>query len=252
MTVDILIATCLKDMAYLEYCVKSVHKFASGFNRLVLVVAQEEEPHFRKFCEGAQVKTYQRTPDQVKWQIAAQAQKCMADLHCEADFIFMMDSDCVFIEPVTPADYFVSRKPVMLYESYLNLPGCPWREPTEKALGWPVEHEFMRRHGQTLPRRVFFDMRERIQNLHQMPFENYVLAQKPTFPWFFSEHNCLGAYAFHDPHWRGEIHWVNLAMHVRPKDKLYQAWSHSPPHLPQALPIGGNGVPLELYQKLGL
>lgn len=252
MTVDILVATCLKDMDYLEYCVRSVHKFCTGFNKLVLVVAQEEEPHFRKFSEGAKIKTYHRTGDITKRQIHAQAQKCFADVHCESDFILMVDSDCVFIEPVTPDEYFVNRKPVMLMEDFANLPGNPWKEPTERALGWPVQWECMRRHPQVLPRRLFADMRERIQNLHGMPFEQYVLSQRGEFPFGFSEHCALGAYAIHDPYWRGEIHWINIGMHVRPKDKLMQFWSHAPPGEVQGLPSGGNAKPIEVFNQLGL
>lgn len=253
MTCDILVASCLRDLPYLEYCIRSIKKFCTGFNKVVLVVADEEAEHFEKFKDGATVvKTYKRHPEQVRWQINAQAMKCMADTFCESDFILTTDSDCVFTEPVTPDDYFVNRKPVMLIERYSNLPGNPWREPTERALGYPCEWETMRRHPQVNPRRIYADMRERIQNLHGKPFVDYVLAQKADFPWGFSECNTIGSYALHDPYWNGEYHWVNISKNPRPADKLYQAWSHSPPNVAQALPSGGNGVPMELYQKLGL
>jgi hypothetical protein len=252
MTTDILIATCLKDIEYLEYCVRSVHKFASGFNKLVLVVGADEEPHFRMFSQGAIIKTYQRPSDPVKYQIAAQAQKCMADLHCEADFILHTDSDCAFTEPVTPEDYFVNGKPVMLIRPFSTLPGSPWKEPTEKALGFPVEFECMARHPQVNPRGLYGDVRRRIEQIHGKQFEQYVLSQRGEFPFGFSEHCALGAYALHDSIWSITYHWINTAIHVRPKDKLYQAWSHSPPNLPQDLPSGGRGTPLELYRQLGL
>lgn len=259
MTVDILIATCVKDMAYLEYCVRSIHKFCNGFNKLVLVVGADEESHFRKFSEGAVIKTYQRPAEPIKYQIAAQAQKCMADIYCEADFILHMDSDCVFTEPVKPEDYFlfllmypVIPTPIMLYEHYSNLPGNPWKAPTERALGFPVDKELMRRHPQVNPRGVYPAMRSHIEKVHHMAFEQYVLSCKADFPWGFSEHNCIGAFAIASREFNTKYHWWDVSQIPRPKDKLAQFWSHSPPHLPQGLPSGGNGVPMELFQELGL
>jgi len=252
MTTDILIVSYAKDKPYLDYCIRSCWKFAHGFQDLVLVVPLDEEAKFREYGSGVKIKTYQRTSDQSKWQIHAQAMKCMADTFCTADFILHTDSDCVFTESVEPEDYFVNRKPVMLIERFSNLPGNPWREPTERALGYPCEWETMRRHPQVNPRRIYADMRDRISNLHQKSFVDYVLSQRGEFPFGFSEHCAIGSYALHDPYWNGEYNWIDVARNARPKDKLAQFWSHSPPNLPQGLPSGGNGVPMEVFQQLGL
>jgi hypothetical protein len=239
-------------MEYLEWGLKSIQKFARGFDSTVLVVAKEEEAHFNKFLNIAKVKTYDRVTDPVRWQINAQAMKCMADTFCDSDFILHTDSDCVFTEPVTPDDYFVNRKPVMLIRKFATLQNNPWREPTERALGFPCEWETMARHPQVNPRRLYNDVRSRMENLHHKHFVDYVLVQKADFPWGFSEHCTLGAFAHYDPYWHGEYHWIDTNRDARPKDKLYQAWSHSPPNLNQALPHGGSSTPLELYRKLEL
>jgi hypothetical protein len=251
MTTDIFIATYAKDKLYFDWCMKSIRKFASGFNAVVLIVPETDAAQFTEY--GARIKTYVRDSNPAKGQIHAQAMKCMADLHCESDFILHTDSDCVFTEPVTPEDYFMGRKPVMLIRPFNSLPPSnPWKEPTERALGWPVNFETMARHPQVNPRRIYHDMRERIENLHGKPFVDYVLSQKHDFPWGFSEHCCIGAYALHDAYWKNEYHWVDLTKSARPKDKLYQAWSHSPPEVEQDMPHGGRDTPMEVYKRIGL
>jgi hypothetical protein len=240
------------DIPYLDYCFRSIRKFARLFNSVVLVVGADQEADFAPFKKDAVVKTYVRDPDPAKHHLHHQAIKCQADKFCNADYILHTDSDCVFTETVTPFDYFEDRKPVMLIEEFKRLPDNPWKEPTERALGWPVAFETMRRHPQVNSRRIYGDLRERVQNLHKVPFEQYVLAQKPNFPWGFSEHCAIGAYALHDPFWRGAYHWITLPHGKRPPDKLLQCWSHSPVDKPQGTPFGLNLTPLEVYQKIGL
>jgi len=169
------------------------------------------------------------------------------------------DSDCVFTEPVTPEDYFWIQlmsppiyQPVMLIEEFSRLSGNPWQRPTELALGQTVKFETMRRHPQVNPRGIYADMRGHMEHWHSMPFTKYVMAQKADFPWGFSEHCTIGAFALYSHLWRDKYHWIDVAKDPRPKDKLAQFWSHSQPDKPQDLPSGGRGVPQETFTRLGL
>lgn len=252
MTVDIVVASCTKDIPYLHYCLKSIDKFATGFRNVILVVAEEEEPSFRMYQNQCVLKTYRRVSDSVKWQIHAQAMKCFADTFSDADFILHDDSDCIFTEPVVPEDYFVGGKPVMLIRPFSTLPDSPWRTPTEKALGWPVEFECMARHPQVNPHGLYAVMRRRVEQVYGIPFERYVLSQRGEFPFGFSEHCTLGAYALHDPAWKKQFHWIDTSTQARPKDKLMQFWSHSPPDKHQGTPTGLSLTPLQICQQLGL
>lgn len=196
-------------------------------------------------------RTYCRTSDKERWHLHHQVMKCHADLWCEgADFVLHTDSDCVFKEPVTPEDYFVNEKPVMLMEPYSKLVNNPWQIPTQNTLKRFVTHEFMRRHPQVNPIQVYAGLRECVRELHNKPFDDYVLSLKPDFPWGFSEHNVIGAYAWLA--YRDNYHWIDLSKDKRPKDKLIQFWSHSPPDKLQDMPNGGQCVPLEICRSLSL
>lgn len=255
MRTDILIASYHRDIPYLKYNLQSITRFARGFGGVTIIIPEDEEDQFRPLQQDHpfSVWTYNRDSDQSKWQIHAQAMKCLADVACpDADFILHTDSDCIFSEPVTPDEYIKDGKPIMLYQSYRTMPAdCPWKAPTEKALGIQVEYEFMRRHPQVNPRGVYTDLRGHISIEHGMPLERYVLGQKATFPWGFSEHNTIGAYAFYSDDWNDKYHWWNLDEIPAPRSKLVQFWSHSPPEDIQDSPTGGpRRPPIEVIREI--
>lgn len=246
-----MICSWRNDIQYLEYCLRSIAKFATGFQNIVLVVAEEEEKLFRQYQSDCVLKAYKRVSEPIKWHLDSQAQKCLADVHCTADFVCFVDSDCCFIEPVTPSDYFASGKPILLIESFDRLPDNPWKWPTDKALGIDAKWESMRRHGAVHYRGLFVEFRRHIQNNHGVLFRDYVLSCKPEFPWGFSEFVALGNFAIISP-WKDKYHFIDLGMQVRPKDKLLQFWSHAPIDKLQDLPSGGKGTPMEEFRRLGL
>lgn len=256
MKTEILIVSYAKDLPYLRYCVVSIAKFATGFSGLTLLVPEQERDIF--FPEllikaGVTFKTYPRVEDPAKWHLNAQMQKCHADEWCpQADFIAHLDSDCVFTEPVTPADYFHEGKPVMCIESFARLPSCPWQPVIAKTLRFNPSHETMRRHPQVNPRGIYEAVRDYVAINNGMAFDDYVLSQKPDFPWGFTEHNTIGCYARASRTWQDKYHWIDLAVEPWPHHKLMQFWSLSPPELEQDLPSGGRGLPLNEFKRLGL
>ncbi len=257
MKVSILIVSWLQDRKWLEYCLRSITKFASGFHETVVLVPEQEAKEFSErlpLPEGVRRSTYPRTSDKAKWHLQHQAMKCHADLWCpDADFVLHTDSDCVFSEPVTPDDYFVDGKPVMLIEPYRNLVNNPWQIPTQNALKRLVEFETMRRHPQVNPAEIYVDLREHMHQLHNMTLEAFFLTRKPDYPWGVSEFCLIGAYAYE--YHRHLYHWIDVSKHPRPRSKLIQFWSHSPPDKPQEMPNkehGHYGTPIEMLRALGL
>lgn len=250
--VAILIVSYIHDLPYLRWNLQSIDKFCSGFSGVTLVVPHDEVSEFASLAAAhkCQLRPYARTNDQSRWHLHSQVQKCFADIHCPgADYVLHTDSDCIFDQSVTPEDYFVKGKPYMVIESYSRLKGNPWKEVTEKSLGFPVEYETMRMHPQVNPIRIYPYLRYHIEATHRMRFENYVLSQRGGFPFGFSEHNAIGAFAkqFH-PNW---YHWIDVGKEPWPKEKLIQFWSVSPPDKKQASPHGEpDRVPLEVIQKV--
>ena len=64
-------------------------------------------------------------------------------------------------------------------------------------------------------------------------FTKFVESRKPDYPWGFTEHNVIGAFAFYDPKWHDQYHWIEVGKQDVPKDKVMQFWSHSPPNVEQ-------------------
>lgn len=248
---EIFIASYAKDIPYLEWCLKSIEKFATGFSGTTIIVPHDEIAMFKRFTDKSTVVTYHRVTERNKWQLQAQAQKCLADVYCKgADFVLHTDSDCIFTEPVTPQDYFVNGKPVMLIEAHNRLPGNPWKQVTEEVLKLPVQYETMRRHPQVNPIGIYSDLRKHIETVHQKDFQNFVLSRRCEFPWGFSEHCAIGAFALSQPQWRDQYHWIDLEKEPAPKEKLRQFWSLSPVDKPQNSPHDhDNIVPLEICRK---
>lgn len=254
MRTDILIVSYLKDLPYLELNLRTIAKFCSGFGEVVLLIPQDEEGGFQgvfKLLPSVKVKTYDRNVPRSHWHLKHQAEKCHSEHWCpDADFVLHTDSDCLFIEPVTPEDYLSEGKPVMLYESYSRMPGVPWKSITEYALRRPVEFEFMRRHPQVNPLGVYPALRQHVEKVHRRDFDEFVMSRRPDFPWGFSEHNALGAFAYYDSDFHDQYHWHNVATDGVPREKLIQFWSGTDINTPQEISHGGRYTPKTFAEHL--
>lgn len=248
---EIMIVSYAKDVPYLVYNLASIRKFARGFSGVTLVVPADEAAFFGGLdLTGCKLKTYQRVKDPLRWHLHAQAQKCHAEEHCpQAHFILHTDSDCVFTELVTPDDYFWNGLPIMCIEAYSRLKNSQWQRVVEDVLRCRVKYETMRRHPQVNPRTIYPLLRRYLKLIHQREFDDYVLSLKPTFPWGFTEHNVIGAFAL-ETHPEA-YHWIDLAVSLEPHSKLRQFWSYSPTDKPQSSPNDGkNFTPAEFCAQL--
>lgn len=235
MTTDIFIVTFRRDFKYLQYCLKSIEKFATGFRVVVLVPGEdfEEAVLLARLCPNVQIAI--RTGDEWigKGFLWHMAQIMHAPQFCpKADFILHMDPDCIFTEPVTPEDYFVNGKPVLMYASYdwlvpqqMNL--LNWKVACQNALGFEVKNEFMRRHPAVHYRKVYQAAQQAIEEHHRCPMDEYIQKQKNSFPQSFAEYPTLGAVAW--KFFRKDYHWINQETHEFPPSKLKQLWSHREP-----------------------
>lgn len=230
--VEIFIVTYHKDAEFLKYSLYSIKKFARGFAGVTVVCPDRDVEVIEPICrewgpEGTALELFQEHDG--KGMLHHMAIKCMADHFCQSDFILHTDSDCIFTEPITPLDYFVGGKPVLLMEHYDRFIDryptiLQWKVTSEKALRFKCDYETMRRHPAVHPRAVYAGVRERIERVHKMPFLDYVLSCKPDFPQGFSEFNVIGGYARKEM--ADHYLWIDTAETVPPKDKVCQFWSH--------------------------
>lgn len=235
--VDILIVSHAPDFHWLSFCLRSIAKYATGFGETVVVIPEKDQTQFKMMAAGVgkndritlpyTLHTYQEPPPPLG-HLGHLIIKCHADIYSQADFICHVDSDCVFTEPVTPDDYFVDGKPVLLIEEFEHVKdknALWWQTQTERALGMGCAYLGMCRHPSVHHRFIYKALRDRIEHVHRIPFEEYVLKQKPTRLPGFSEFCALSAFALSEQY--DQYHWIDItnAPEKRPKDKLKQHWS---------------------------
>lgn len=205
---DIFIKTYPPDYEWLEYCLRSIERFAIGFGKTVISYSEPDvnkthpvSPMFPfDFLKGCKVVNVGDQPDGYLWQ---QVIKLDADKYTDADYILYLDSDTILAKPVTPQTFFENGKIVWMMTPWAKT-STPWQPIIEKFLKRPVAFEFMRRAPQMVPRWLLSDLRSFCEIEHGMSMDAYVMSQPDRG---FSEFNALGAFAFE---FRQEkFHWID-------------------------------------------
>jgi FkbM family methyltransferase len=245
-TCDIFIRTYPGDYQWLNYCLRSINKFASGFRKTWIVSPSP-------WISSTEV-------DEIDWRVmndetedgylAQQITKLYADVitDYQSDYILHVDSDVIFTRPVTPQEFLHNGKVVWYYTPY-NQIETPWQPITEKFLGQKVEYEFMRRLPIMVPRWLYPRLREACHHLHRQVISDYIKTQ-PTRA--FSEFNALGAYAW--TYHRNLIQWVDTTGdHTMPEPvaRQFHSWSGLTPEVKQEIEkILGGDAPCSEEKKL--
>ena len=239
-SVAIFIRSFARDIPFLEYNMRSIQKFASGFSEVLVTVPMKDRAAFLPLSDKWCFKLHAADEPEGKGMLHAEVRLCRADELCpSADFVLFTDSDCVFTERVCPQDYFVDGKPVLFVESFEKLareksPRVCWRKPVVDALGFDPEYETMCRHPAVHPSWIFPKFREAVERHVMRPFDEYVLAQRNEYPQTFAEFDSLGALAVRD--YIDHYHFADvdaftaeaISMSGGPirNNKILQNWSH--------------------------
>lgn len=229
----IFIRSFAQDREWLFWLLQSLDKFARGFDREITLefpvsdselIASALRPlkHFT-------LKNNPITPYCSTGYFCQQLSKLHADKaigsESSDDLIFPLDSDCFLIKPITPEDFMCDGKPIVLMRRYAILPPppeMPWKAITEKAVGFPVEMEFMARHPMIYPMWLYVEVRDHIEKTHGVSLEKYVSLQSRHE---FSEFNLLGAIAYQ--FFREEFDFRDVSNVALPESPFHQSWSHS-------------------------
>lgn len=246
-THQVLIASYKKDFVWLMYNLRSLRRYMKGFLPPVISVSQEDAAEAREIADrefpGTKVWVVNGRPG--LGNLRAQISMMRGDLLCEeADYIWLVGSDCVVSGEFSPEPFFRGDQPVMLMNSYNHLSTVhagtlPWREGVQAALGFRPDYEYMRRLPLMYPRGLFHATRTYMEWLHKMPFDDYVYGvgahaqtSNRSDAANFSESNILGAYAHR--FLPGAFRWVDLdgsadhygaTMRGFP-NPMIQFWSH--------------------------
>jgi len=191
MQVDIFIRSYHGDFHWLEYCLRSIKKYAKGFGKVHVCIPIGDFDLLPPV--EAEVHLVESWPD---GYIQQQNDKLHSDWYCRSPYIMCMDSDCVFTQEVSPADFFREGNPIWLYEA-VPYDHSPWYPITQEAIKSMPEFEFMRRHPFVFSAQSLKDFRKFMFECHG---EDISLWLKKRPKGRFSEFNAFGAWAYRNYH----------------------------------------------------
>jgi hypothetical protein len=222
MTTAIFIKTCKKDLEWLHYCLRSIWKFGSGFEELVIVADEDCRSMIDGWIEASWKTSIVYVENPKHGYFHMQAVKLMADTYTSCDNILFVDSDCVFYTPFTPYSFMRDGKPILIKTKYETLAKCPkgkdalcWKKPTERIVNLQVEWEYMRRIPMMFSRHIYSKIRERYPEAQEFA---------RNLPGFggFSEFNLMGAWIdIYDP----DSHFITDSEAWSPSPVAKQYWS---------------------------
>lgn len=238
--VGLLYSTYLRDLPWTDVSLQSFRKFASGFSEVTIVVPTTDLDKFiyleKKFSTPncpVLIKSFLEYPG--KGFVHHMAMICYADVFMpRSSFVLHMDPDCLFHAPVTPDDYFVGGKPVLLVEPYEAIQQAGhagrygWKKVCESTLMFECPYETMCRHPAVHYKWLYKAMREWIEAKHTTPFLDLVLRGRNDFPQEFPEFNTLGSYAIE--RFRDKYHVIDRGFTgemLDPAPKITQLWSYT-------------------------
>lgn len=258
MKIDIHICSYARDFRYLFYCLKSIVKFMTGFNKINLLIPNRDADLFIKSIPedlkdklGNFIKVIYFDEWENKGMLHHEYQVLTADIDCpDADYILHLDSDIVITKPMDVSEFFCEGKPILFHTPYTTLGKdhpiiLLWQVAVTNALGWVPIHEFMRRRFLTYNKNLYLKTRNLIEKHTKQSVDEYIKSQRNEFPQTFAEYPTLGEVAwqfFHE-----EYYWVNTdeGKHFKFHDsenKIRQMWSHQTP----------TDEDIEIFKKLGL
>ena len=193
-TVDIVVRSYYRDIQWLRYCLRSIDRFCNAFRQTLVVVPESCRERIHR-SPLDRVETI-FCPNYADDYLGQQVTKLYADTITDADYILHVDSDCTFRVPVRPDVLLSDGRPEVMItpvEAFQRTP--PWQAQTERALGFPVKYDYLRRQPQIYPRWLYGHLRAHVRAIHGRELTDYVLDQGPLG---FSEFNALGALAHRD------------------------------------------------------
>lgn len=276
----LIIVSFARDLPWFAACAKSVSTFTSGFDRKVVLVPIEDAFAFQSIADANGIELIPFHEPFGKGHLAQQLQKSIADETLGTDYIFHIDSDCVFVEKTKPQDFLADTKPILPFNTFAALRATPenappgqveyfqgvvglknelarnryyWKGIAEWTLGERVDRETMAWMPIVHKKAVYKTMRGIVENRFGMCFEDFVWHNRNEFPASYCEFNSLGGVA--QKYFPQEYAWHDLDLFPRfPSYKVCQSWSHGGLDAVQDYPaeFGGLQTPRELFTRLGL
>jgi hypothetical protein len=232
---EIFIVTYRNDAAWLEYCLRAIRKFCTGFAGITVAYPETDFQFFKKMRTKYNINPHMYDEVRGRGMIQHMAMMAMADkiVPKGTEFVFHLDSDCIYKIQTTPSHYFHEGKPVMLKRSYESLVDgkgvvsdcAQWRGPTSAQIGFDPVWYTMCRHPNVFPIGFYQPYREHIEKVQNMGFMMYMLGGKNSFPQDRMDWTAMGAWAH--KFMFDSFHWIDIGKDAPPADRQKTYWSHS-------------------------
>lgn len=212
--IDIFYKTYHKDFKLLYYSLQSLKKNVIGYNKIIVLVPDEEKSLFRgnDLPDRTEIHYVKEYGNKYLFQ---QVCKMNAHKYCDAEFILFSDSDCIFTYPIDLRDFVKDGKPEILFTDYAQIEDAQiWKDPTESVMGEEVKFEYMRRNCLVYHRTTLENI-----NKWQPKLEVIMMGAE-----LFSEFNFLGAWAYR--YERDKYNFINTDEWQYKPPKAEQLWSH--------------------------
>lgn len=218
MKTSIFIRTYAKDAPWLAYCLRSLRKFAIGFNEIVVAYPKGESAAFAE-VDFTGVRCTEINPSRCPGYIDQQISKVFADGYCTGECILHLDSDCIAKEPFFANQFVSGGRPMLIYRPWDSVgDAICWKEPTQKALAREPAYEFMACLPIIYRRETYARFRSHLSVLHGKDARKYIAMQER-----FSEFNALGNFAHQQEPDKYIFITADNTNYPRP---LLQFWSH--------------------------
>lgn len=192
MTCSIFVKSCRKDRFFLQYLLRSLAKFATGFVETVLLIPEMDRPHFELTDFGNASVRWVDEPDGQNY-LRQQAFKMHADEYCSGELILAIDSDCFFFKSISPEMFQSNGKAISLIRHWADAgTSIAWKPITEKFLKWEMAFDGMACLPFIIDRRVLPLIRQYSQDTHGKSIDEYILSCPGND---FSEFNALSAFS---------------------------------------------------------
>lgn len=190
MKASIFIKTWKNDLRWLHYCLKSIERYGSGFEDVVVVTDSDCLDETIEIAKTARVESAEKWPN---GYIHQQWVKLNVDSYVNTELVLFVDSDCIFFREFSPESFIQDGRPILLKTRYTELGADPvsvvalkWKQITQAYVRWNVEWEYMRK----MPMMFHVDSVTAVRKF--VPYFERRLRKIEKHE--FSEFNVIGAY----------------------------------------------------------
>lgn len=219
--IDIFIRTYHKDLEWLAYCLRSIHKYCTGYRNIIVCIPEQQKFHLDKMNLTAEKQVYCRS--YFNDYVGQQVTKLSSFQYTDAEYILFVDSDCMFNAPCNISEFFFKESlPILYGRPFENLGDAMcWKSPTEWSLRETVQWETMCRFPMIHRRSV-------VEDCFNLLTINGAMKELEKAPqgFLFSEFNTMGNFAI--KYHSDKYHFVDVTKEQVPPPIVNQGWSWGP------------------------